>query len=81
MKKLIWFILVSVLCVAAVASTYFLMDHQDPKITVSSTPSLGCNVTFNDLMNYASVSDDKEIKSFFIEEKSLSDIADYNYLT
>ncbi len=81
MKKLIWFILVSLLCVAAVASTYFLVDHQDPKITVSSTPSLGCNVTFNDLMNYASVSDDKEIKSFFIEEKSLSDIADYNYLT
>ncbi len=75
------FILVSLLCGVAVASTFFLLDHQNPKITVSSTPSLGCNVTFDDLMNYASVSDDKEIKSFFIEEKSLSDIADYNYLT
>ncbi len=81
MKKLMGFILVSLLCGVAVASTFFLLDHQNPKITVSSTPSLGCNVTFDDLMNYASVSDDKEIKSFFIEEKSLSDIADYNYLT
>lgn len=81
MKKIIIPLLVTMLCAAAVASTFFLKDSQDPKISVKGTPSLGCSVTFNDLMNYASAEDNKGIKSFFIEEKSLSDIADFNHLT
>lgn len=81
MKKLVFPILVFLLCVGAISSTYFLLDHENPKITVSSTPTLACNVTFNDLMKNASASDNDNIKSFFIEEKSLNDIADYAYLT
>ena len=81
MKKILILILVILLCGGAVASTYFLIDREKPVITVKGTPSLGCKVTVDDLLNYASASDNKNVKSFFIEEKSLSDIADYNYLT
>lgn len=81
MKKIIFATLVTLLCVGAVASTYFVIDRKAPNITVNGTPTLGCSVSFDDLMNYASAEDDKGVKSFFIEEKTLNDIADYNYLT
>ena len=81
MKKLILPILIILICAGGVASTYLLKDRRSPDISVNGTPSLGCSVSFDDLMNYASVSDDKGVKSFFIEEKSLNEIADYSYLT
>lgn len=81
MKKYIIHILIFLLCAGAVAATYFLKDHNSPEITVKGTPSLGCTVSFDDLMNYAEAIDDKTVKSFFIEENSLSDISDYKYLT
>lgn len=81
MKKIVLSIVTVLLCMGGVASTYFLLDRKSPSISVNGTPSLGCNVSFDDLLNYASASDNKEIKSFFIEEKSLSNIADYRYLT
>ena len=81
MKKYILYTLLFLLCVGAVTATYFLKDHSSPIITVKGTPTLGCAVSFDDLMNYASADDDKEVKSFFIEEKNLSNIADYKYLT
>lgn len=81
MKKIISYLIVTMLCVGGIASTYFLIDRKSPNISVNGTPTLACDVSFDDLLNYASASDDKEIKSFFIEEKSLNDIADYNYLT
>ena len=81
MRKIIFATLVTLLCVGAVASTYFVIDRKAPSITVKGTPTLGCSVSFDDLMNYASVEDDKGVKSFFIEEKTLNDVADYNYLT
>ena len=81
MKRIILVLFVTLLCSGAVASTYFLIDRKKPNIVVNDTPMLGCNVSFDDLMNYASANDDKGLKSFFIEEKSLNDIADYSYLT
>ena len=81
MKKILIPLFVTLLCLIAVVSTYFLIDNISPRITVNSTPTLGCSVSFDDLMNYASADDNKGVKSFFIEEKSLSDIADYNHLT
>ena len=81
MRKIVLFILVSLLCVAAVSSTYFVLDRLSPQIEVKDTPTLSCSVTFDDLMNHASASDDKGLKSFFIEEKSLNTIAENGYLT
>jgi len=81
MKKIILPILIFLLCAGSVASTYLLIDRKSPDISVNGTPSLGCSVSFDDLMNYASAYDDKGVKSFFIEEKSLNEIADYSYLT
>ncbi len=81
MKKIFLALFVVLLCCGAVASTYFLIDNVNPKISVTSTPSLGCDVSFDDLMKFASVEDNGKVKSFFIEENSLSDIADHGYLT
>ena len=74
-------LLAAVLCVGVVLATYFIDDNKKPEITVEATPSLGCNVTLDDLLAYASAKDNKKLKSFFIEENRLSDIADYHYLT
>ena len=81
MKKFLLPLFVVLLCIAGVASTYLLVDRKAPSISINGTPTLACSVSFDDLMNYASATDDKGIKSFFIEEKSLSDIADYSHLT
>ena len=81
MKKIVLPLLVTLLCIGGVASTFLFVDRKAPSITVNGTPTLACSVSFDDLMNYASATDDKGIKSFFIEEKSISDIADYSHLT
>jgi len=81
MKKYYLALSVLILCIGAVASTRFLIDNTDPTITVNSTPTIGCKVSFNDLMSNATASDNKEIKSFFVEENALSEIADKKYLT
>lgn len=81
MKRLVLAVLTILLCAGGVASTYFLLDRRAPDIEVSGTPSLACDVSFDDLLDHASASDDKGLKSFFIEEKSLDTIADNGYLT
>ena len=72
---------VCLLCGCAVVSTYFLVDHKKPNISVKGTPTLACNISFDDLMTFAEASDNKGLKSFFIEERSLSSIADSKHLT
>lgn len=81
MKKILMPVFVILLCIGGVASTYLLIDRKAPTISINETPTLGCSVSFDDLMNYAKAEDEKGIKSFFIEERSLNDIADYNHLT
>ena len=81
MKKTTVSLVVLIICAVAIASTFFLLDRKAPVIKTSSTPVLGCNVSYDDLMTYASATDDKEIKSFFIEEKKVNDIAEYGTLT
>ena len=81
MKKIVLPIFLVLLCIAGVASTFLFVDRTAPSISVNGTPTLGCSVSFDDLMKYASAEDEKGVKSFFIEEKSLSDIADYSHLT
>ena len=81
MKKIVLSVLTVLLCALGVASTFFILDRKEPEITVKGTPELGCKVSFDDLMEYASAEDNRALKSFFIEEKSLSDIADFNHLT
>ena len=81
MKKIVLPIFLVLLCIAGVASTFLFVDRKAPIISVNGTPTLGCSVSFDDLMKYASAEDEKGVKSFFIEEKSLSDIADYSHLT
>lgn len=81
MKRIVLVVFTILLCVGGVASTYLLLDRKAPNIDVNGTPSLACNVSYDDLMNFASASDDKGLKSFFIEEKKLDTIADNGYLT
>ncbi len=81
MKRFLLAIFVVLLCGGAFASTYLLLDHKSPRIEVSGEPTLACSVSFDDLMKFASAYDDKALKSFFIEEKSLNTIADNGYVT
>lgn len=80
MKKTLLSVLVILLCVGTFVSTRFLLDNKDPVIRVKGTPVLACQVTYDDLLNYGQA-EDENLKSFFIEENSLSDIADNRYLT
>ena len=81
MKKVLLSLFVVLLCGGAFASTYFLLDHKSPSIEINGEPTLACSVSFDDLMKFASASDEKALKSFFIEEKSLNTIADNGYVT
>ena len=81
MKKYLLTGLILLLCAGAVASTRFLIDNTNPTIKTNSTPTIGCNVSFDDLMANATADDNKQIKSFFVEENTLSEIADKKYLT
>ena len=84
MKKtshIVLFILAVIICAMAVGSTFILLDRKDPVIEAKGTPTLGCGVKLDDLLAYGEATDDKQLKSFFIEENELSDIADNRYLT
>ena len=80
MKKIVLTVLITLLCVGTFLSTRVLLYNRKPSIKVKGTPVLACKVTYNDLLNYAEA-EDEHLKSFFIEENSLSDIADNRYLT
>ena len=75
------FVMVTIICAMAVGSTFLLLDRKSPVITSNGTPTLSCEVRTDDLMRYAEATDDKQLKTFFIEENDLSDIADNRYLT
>ncbi len=81
MKRFLLVLFVILLCAGAFASTYFLLDHNSPRIEINGNPTLACSVSFDDLMKFASASDDKALKSFFIEERSLNTIAEIGYVT
>lgn len=80
MKKLIAFIFVVILCAGSVFTTIYFSDNQKPTITVKNTPSLSCNITYDDLIKSAEAKDDN-LKNFFIEEDDLSSIANSGSLT
>ena len=81
MKNIVLIIITLLICIGGVSSTYLLLDRSSPDIIIISTPSMGCDVSFDDLLSFAQASDDKGIKSFFIEEDSLNSIAENGYLT
>ena len=83
MKKsnLVVAIILAVLSLSAIAVTFVVTDRVAPTINISGNPKIGCEVTLNQLLTYGSASDNRELKSFFIEENSLLDIADNRYVT
>ena len=74
-------VMVTIICALTVGITFYLLDRNSPIITGKGTPTLACDVRLDDLMMYAEATDDKHLKTFFIEENDLSDIADNRYLT
>ena len=80
MKKWYLTLLIILLCAASVFLARARSDNSAPRIKVESTPTLACEITFDELMSHATA-EDKHLKDFFIEETSLSDIADKGYLT
>ena len=79
MKKIIP-IIVCALSLGVVAVVYFCSDRKAPTINVNNVPNVSCSLKYEDLMDYAS-SDDSDLKSMFVEEKDLSEIANNGYLT
>lgn len=73
-------VIICVLCVVGVIVTNFSFDKEAPTIEVKKTPKISCSLSYRDLIDYASAKDDN-LKSFFVEEKTLSDIANNGYLT
>ena len=73
MKKsnLIVAIILAVLSLSAIVVTFVVTDRVAPTINISGNPKIGCEVTLNQLLTYGSASDNRELKSFFIEENSL----------
>ncbi len=79
MKKIIP-ISVCLLSIGVMVGAYFASDRKAPSINVSDVPEISCSLKYEELLNYAS-SDDEDLKSFFVEEGSLSEIANNGYLT
>lgn len=79
MKKTIP-ILVSLLSIIAVVIVNFTSDNKSPSINVKDIPKISCSLNYSDLLSYA-YSDDSDLKTLFVEEKNLSEIADNGYLT
>lgn len=79
MKKVL-LIIICILCVVGVIVTNFSFDKKAPTINVKQKPEISCSLSYSDLTKYAEASDDN-LKSFFVEERFLSDIANNGYLT
>lgn len=73
----------SFLCILSLASiilSYFLSDNKAPLIEIVNQPTLACGISYDELLNNAK-SDDENLKSFFIEENNLLNIADTKKIT
>ena len=79
MKKVL-LIIICLLCVVGVVVTNFSFDKKAPTINVKQKPEISCSLSYDDLTKYAEASDDN-LKSFFVEERTLSDIANNGYVT
>lgn len=79
MRKIV-LIIICVLCVVAMVVTNFSFDRKAPSIEVKQKPEISCSLSYDNLINFASASDE-DLKSFFVEEKSFGDIANNGYLT
>ena len=79
MKKILPVIISLLLAVGVFAYSYIGIDRIGPTINVNGTPILACDVDMDDLLDYASASDD-DLKTLFIEENDLLDILSSNKL-
>lgn len=68
------------MCIGSVAVSYFLSDNSKPNIEILNKPTLACNISYNDLLRYAKA-DDNNLRSFFIEENDLLEIANNKVIT
>ncbi|MDO4941109.1 MAG: hypothetical protein Q4E33_05410 [Erysipelotrichaceae bacterium] len=80
MKKLIILFICFIVCAGAVASIYFYTDNKSPVITINSNPKVGCDIKPDDLLEYASASDE-HLKFFFVEEHDIKEIVKNKYVT
>ena len=80
MKKYLLLIFSIVIAISTLCVSLFVMDNSAPSININNTPVLACNITSNDLLNDVTVIDD-DLKSFFIEETDILQIAETGKLT
>ena len=80
MKKYILLAISILVTIAVFVVSFFVLDNNAPNIVVNSTPIVACDVTMDDLLDYA-YADDDSLKSFSIEENNLFQIAETRKLT
>lgn len=80
MKKIVFLIISVLIAISVLCVSLFVLDNDAPTITLKSNPVLACNITRDDLLNNAVASDD-DLKSFFIEENDLLQIAETGKVT
>lgn len=80
MKKYVLLIFSIILAVGVLAAYLFLLDNDAPEITINGKPYIACNIDENSLLNYITVKDDN-LKSVFVEETSLLEIAESGKIT
>lgn len=80
MKKFIVLLICLLVCIGTIACIYFYTDNKAPTITIKANPKVGCSIEPNDLLEYASASDE-HLKFFFVEEQDIKDIVKNKYVT
>lgn len=80
MKKFIALLVCLLICIGAIVGIYFYTDNKAPIITIKDNPKVGCSIEPDDLLEYASASDE-HLKFFFVEEQNIKDIVKNKYVT
>lgn len=80
-KKLILLVFSILIFAGVVAASFFVGDTKAPVISVNASPKLSCGCGFDDLIDYASVSDDSNVKSFKVEEIDITSVINSKTVT
>lgn len=80
-SKVVLILCILFLVIDVLVASFFVGDKEAPQIVIKEDPKLSCNCAYDDLINYAEAVDNNNIKSFFIEDKDISNIIDNKTIT
>lgn len=81
MAKKILFIISILILGGVIVSSFIFLDNKPPEIKISSSPEFNCDCELNNILDYASATDNKKVKSFFIKEEKIEDVINNKFIT